>query len=82
MEKTAKLDVIALTLHTAHMKHVAVLLDGMEQVVMMVSQIILSILIIYLNIYLLIYIYIYILIYIYIYIYTLRKNNETDHKGL
>ena len=49
------MDVIAITLHAAHMKHVAVLMDGEEQVVMKVSQIISSILIIYLNIYLLIY---------------------------
>ena len=64
MEKTAKVDVIAYTLHTAHQWTVNVLKDGEEQVVMKVSQIIFSIPIIYLNIYLL-YIYIYIYIYIY-----------------
>ena len=53
MEKTAKVDVIAQTLHTAHMKPVTVLMDGKEQVVMKVSQIIFSIPITYLNIYLL-----------------------------
>ena len=53
MEKTAKVDVIAQTFQNAHLKHVSVLMDGKEQVVMNVSQIIFSIPIIYLSIYLL-----------------------------
>ena len=53
MEKTAKMDVIAHILHTAHQKPVVVLMDGEEQIVIKVSQIIFSIPIIHLNIYLL-----------------------------
>ena len=53
MEKNAKGDVIAQGLHPAHQKPVTVLMDGKEEVVMNVSQIIFSIPIIYLSIYLL-----------------------------